>query len=264
MLGKVKILGVIRKNRTATIIVGVVFLVALGTLLFMLFRPISVAQRAANDTLRLSNDIEDLEKSLGQPGSSSQTIKTYLHHLTAIQKRCENIRRDTLAIKDDGTSSETVTSVVTNTSDLCKDVDTLAGDSLDIYQTVSPLLMIDTKLKAYQTLPFVRDRIRSANTSAVTSALAGLGGKQKLASDFPTSIPTWTKELDNTVKTSHHLDYLVALRHYQEQVLAERQQYWTTYGDIHALAEELSHQLGRYCQELGLSKSSVVCKASAN
>lgn len=257
----VKIIGAVRRH--PALLAAAILVVSLAGLAIWHTRSIDLARSVAFQTLELRHTIDRLEVSLGQSRPAGQVTKRYINHLKAIKKRCQTIKQDSTKAKKSGASSSLLSSF-TATNSLCKDLVGLAGDSASTYQALIPLLGIDTRLKRYQTLPGARSLIRSNHQAKISSSLQTLGQSTLINNGFPSAAPRLLGELDKLMQSSTNLNYFPALSSAQAQLLAERQQFWTAYSGLSDLKRELNVQLERYCIQLKLSKSSVVCETETD
>jgi hypothetical protein len=230
---------------------GLALLIAAG-LIYNISRPDKLAANpaigAAVTTFRLIDTVNELQKSFSQMNNPGQITDQYLGYMKAIQEDCRTINRYQAAIKQVKVSDATVLSL-TNSVALCKDLTKLAADSSKIYSPSRPILSASTSLKRYQTFSVFKNRIRNQHVKAVNQAISQL--KKVLPTiEFPSTSLTQLKQLQTNIKSSRDVAYLPGLQSFQSQLLAERHQYWTEYGDLPRLTQSLESQSEGYCQNL--------------
>lgn len=209
-------------------------------------------QGAAIETERLVQSTHNLEASFGKTSSPPQTARSYLVDLDAMDRSCQRIHYYQQAARQAGVAQDDLSRL--NQSDsLCQDLSKLAEASRAEYAPVEPLLTANTHPRRYQTLPPFGGWLRQQHLQDIKTASQQVSRLQPSV-DFPFSVPTEVKQLQANIKISHGLGYLPSLEAFQQRVLAERVQYWTTYASLDQLITSLQNQLNGYCQRPGNAK----------
>ncbi len=216
-------------------------------------------------TEKLLKTSQDLQRSLSAtPTSDSRrTTEAYIGHLTTIEQLCATMQQYSRTSTQQAPTSDT-TVYLKKSVKLCDDLSDVATTSRKLYQASQPVLAIDTQVKRFQTLPWVRSGIRSNHLALVATAL---DQTKPLVSttDFPTESYSLLQQLQQQMHRSRNLDYLPAVAQYQRSLLTERKRYWTSYADISGLIQALSIQADRYCKNLPTNdaKNIAVCRTHA-
>jgi hypothetical protein len=230
---------------------GLTVLLAVG-LIYNASRPDKLASDpaigATVTTFRLIDTVNELQKSFSQMTSPGEVTDQYLDYMQAIQNDCQTINKYLSVVKKAKASDAHLENLI-NSVALCKDLSKLATDSSKIYNPSRKILSTTTTLKRYQTISLFKNRIRSQHIKAVNQAIAQLQ-KSLPAIEFPSTALIQLKQLQTNIKTSRDLAYLPSLQRFQSQLLAERHQYWTEYGDLPRLTQTLETQSVGYCQNL--------------
>lgn len=213
---------------------------------------------AAVATYDLSATAQELQQSFASMSNDPKTTTSdYIDYMSRIQHDCNNILQYKSALQRTGSSSE-IMQLLNSSASLCADLTKLANDSKHIYSTAGPLLSASTRIKRYQTLPFIKNRIRSSHTAHVTTAITELSKLDASNNDdYQSSALPLLRQLQASMKGSQGLGYFPALQNLQNQLFAERQQYWMGYAGLASLQEALKSQLNNYCQAIGSQASSL-------
>lgn len=217
--------------------------------------PDRAATLATADLLATANH---LQESFDKPSASDrpgQATRTYLGYLADMQRDCRDLGRYQVSAQQAGTAEATINHLNDSTK-LCADLSKLASDSSTIYTSVLPLMAANPHLKRYQTIPPFTNLIRQRHTAEVTSSIKRLSGTVR-AMDYPTQSIVLLKQLQASIQSSRGLAYYPAVGTLQNQLLVERQRYWTDYGDLGALIHALQIQINRYCQSLPAKDASL-------
>lgn len=233
----------LRARRWWRVIVAVFAALLLVAIFTLLHKPkLDVSKEATVVTADLLAATKELRQSFGGPLNSEQTTDKYLLIMNRLLKDCGRIQHYKSLPVDETTSYR-----LTNSVALCEDLTKLAGGSSTLYTAAQPLLASNTRTKRYQTLwPFenmIRQKhlkVANAVTQRITDHTATI--------EYPTQALALLKQLQGDIESRKDLGYFPALQRFQEQLLAERQQYWTGYGDLAALERSLEIQLDGYCE----------------
>jgi hypothetical protein len=232
------------KNSWKPIVVILIVLFFASVLLMLNKSATDVNKEATATTADLLTSTKDLQKSFGPPINSEQTADSYIIIMNRLLKDCDQIKKLKSLPVDEATSSR-----LNNSSALCQDLSKLAGGSSIIYKATQPLLASSTHAKRYQTLPLFKNMIRQKHTKTVTAATQQITDQIDTIG-YPTQALILLKQLQSDIESKKDLAYFPALQNFQNQLLAERQQYWTAYGDLAGLTRSLNEQLNGYCQSL--------------
>ena len=237
------------------IVVGVASTVTIGVVLYNIINwRDRVPERADIAgvvlTYQLQTAAQKLQKSLDTPldANTGQTTKSYIGYMQDIEKACQGLQDSLAKSKKESASSDT-TVYLTKSGKLCDELSPIAANSRKLYQASLPVLSIDAHLKRYQTLPLVWESIRGGHLKTVESAITPTR-EAAGAMEFPTQAASQLAQLQNDIKTSQQLGYYPALAQYQRSLLAERQRYWASDGELQNLIDALKVQVGHYCSNL--------------
>jgi hypothetical protein len=210
--------------------------------------PDRAATLATSDLLATANHLQESFDKPGASDHSGQTTRAYLGYLAEIQGDCRDLGGYLTTAQQAGAAEATINHL-NDSSKLCADLSTMTSDSHTIYTSVSPLMTANHHLKRYQTIPLFANQIRQRQTAEVALSIKQLSGLVQ-AIDYPTQSVVLLKQLQTSIHSSRGLSYYSAVGTLQNQLLVERQRYWTDYGDLGALIHTLQIQLDRYCQSL--------------
>ncbi len=236
----------------ALLCVALVYLVA--TNLLSANQPITKVVRT---TAHLQQTIARMNKTLDDISPPEHVAKIYLRSLATVQHDCVVIVR-VQEKTSDGLSAE-AKGVLSDTVALCNDLSELARASEATYQAVLPVLAIDTRVKRYQTLPYISQFVRGEHSNKITAALRALRQDPIEKQGFPSLSEPVVVQLKEKLGQSTDFSYKPALASAQSQLLAERQHYWTSFGSIYDLIDELDRQLQRYCGLAELENQHAIC-----
>ena len=206
------------------------------------------ATLATADLLATANHLQESFDKPGASDRSGQATRTYLGYLADMQRDCHDLGRYQISAQQAG-ATEAFINHLNDSSKLCTDLSKMASDSNTIYTSVLPLMTANTHLKRYQTIPPLTSLIRQRQTAEVTSSIKQLSAPVQTM-DYPTQSIELLKQLQASIQNSRGLSYYSAVSTFQNQLLVERQRYWTDYADLGALIHTLQIQLNRYCQSL--------------
>jgi len=203
-------------------------------------------------------EIQTLLDLTGQLGASpnsnnpGQATRDYVDHLRAIEQSCQNIHAYK-QISKTSKLSEADRGHVNQSNDLCNDLTKLTAQSETKYVAILPLMNTDTSLRRYQKIGFIARHIKQKHLDATTNAISTLKKSPTQENDFPSTAITDLEQLKTAIQTSHELNYLLELRKFQADLLAERQRFWGPYADSASLKRSLEAQFTGYCQSLQAS-----------
>lgn len=207
--------------------------------------------QAAYTTVQLNKHVDELGKNISIHTPAATQGRQYIHAL-------ENIKDDCRIISN--IQSQDAGAVLKNTKALCEDLEPLVDYSLERYTAVLPLLKADTKVKRYQTFPFLENQLRKKHVSDVNNALGQLKASKTTDANFPSQSVKALEQLQAAIKNSQDLSHVKRIGVFQQQILAERQHYWTAYANIEALKREIATQVNQYCDVDQISDSLKECK----
>lgn len=188
---------------------------------------------AAKEYIALNNDLSD---------SCKKLISTYE------KARDDNEKADTLLL-------------LKNSYDLCQDLVGMTSATTTLYTIVLPVLGDSSNIKRYQTLPLIKARVITDHKRDVAIALSKLQGDKYAKDPFFEQAVDQLKKVQSTMNSSKNFEYTVILSNAQDQLLADRNRYWTAYGDVEGLISALNSQLIQYCNNApGDDKPPKVCR----
>jgi hypothetical protein len=204
----------------------------------------TITQNATLTTSDLLATTKKLQQSFVISSNNGKVTATYLGYMHRLVSDCDKIKQ----YKAQATTEADVYKL-TNSVALCNDLGTLASNSSVLYTAAQPLLSATPKLKRYQKIPLVTNHIRQQQLKATDTAIQQVSD-QVSAMEFPTHTLALLTTLQSEMKHAKGLAYFPTLNTFQNQFLAERQQYWTGYASLAQLTETLQSQLNGYCQSL--------------
>jgi hypothetical protein len=195
-----------------------------------------------------------LKSNLEQPTDNKKRIMLqYVDYMDAMTDDCRALATAyNQQIKAGGTGDTTI--LLQNSAALCKDLMRLTETSSSIYHATLPLLTTSPTVKRYQTLPLIKNRVISNHRSSTETAIKKLTASEQSDEDYVKLALSMTKELHRSMQDSKGFNYLPALDKYQRQMIADRQQFWTNYGDLNKLIPALKNQLIQYCNNAPANK----------
>lgn len=237
---------------------GIILFLAVGYGVYLFVRPTPPVVEATKHFARLQVVISKLNDSLGKQSPTGQVVTDYLEDLRTIRSECDAVRQIYRAEK----LSYDEKTTLKPSSELCSELATLAKHSELYYTPLLPILSQSTTVMRYQTLWPLTNYIRDKDIKVVKEAQQKFEEITPYADAYPTQIPALTTQLAKDIAISKNLHYMPTLRIYQQQILAERQQYWTAYADIADLKRELSVQKSHMCELPHVTPNRWLCKSS--
>lgn len=242
------------RSKKIAILVTLTSLLLVLVSLYIAFYPRqkSVEFKLTQATAQLLDSANDLQQSFGEQHDAARTTRTYLNLMDQIVYNCNAING--LRV----TNNQSLGNQLKNSQALCKDLTSLAEESISIYRPAEKLLLANAKSKRYQTLPPLKSITRDRHLAYSTQAI------EQISNDgFSPALPTRSLELleqlNKDIQNSKDLAYYPSLAKFQNQLLAERQQYWSSYADLADLIAGLNSQLDNYCNSNQQTQSLSIC-----
>jgi hypothetical protein len=195
---------------------------------------------------------------------SGETVGQYLDYMDEFEGSCRQINHANDTAKKAALNAEAAEAAINkgsyarleNAVSLCKDLGPVVADTKSIYKAVEPLLAASTTTKRWQTLPWLKDSRRDRDLKHSEQAVEQLNSRVKKI-EYPTHALTESKQLQTAIVHSKGLNYLPSLSRFQDQLLAERVQYWTSYAGLSNMRQNLKIQLEQSCLGLKAAGNSI-------
>ena len=257
-----------RRTRKIALIVSAAILVSL--LVFVAFWSFRQSPETTSPTVggtvatsRLLTITKSLRDSFGRTPDrydSARGTTQYLAAMQDIQRECDTLSGYFTAAKTARPDSATTQYLAKSTA-LCHDLTGVVRDSVSTTTVLKPLLTSSAHAQRYQTLPLIRDSIRSTHIKQVAAVSQQLPAVMKNLQHPNAQLPEQVLRLQQTLTASRDLSYFPALAQFQMDVYSERQRYWNNDADLGNLINTLDVYLGRYCRILPDDQAGLsVCK----
>ncbi len=259
-------MGILRRIPMWVFASGIVAILVLAVLIW---RHV-IAQRAlyaepAVGAAIVNSDLHEttlkLRDSFGKTDTfnSKSNTEDYLDYMSRLREDCSEIHRYSTQVTQASTDSTPLSQYLTKSDQMCDELFALTADTIRITQAALPLLVADSHLKRYQTLPIVSGNIRNSHLKVTRDVIDQLPSVLDRV-DYPTQLKSYAEQLKQSMDSNKGLSYLPALANFQTQMYSERQRFWNDDAELGSLINALGVYQERYCQNLANSgKKLPVC-----